>query len=285
MPKLALCLQGGGSRGCYVAGPLRILMDSGVWADGVFGTSFGSLMGCNYISKQAFRAEEETLFLCDDRRFFKPYRIFSQEKTMMDFDYLLNQVTHKELPFDYDVFSKNPCKFYAVATSCLDGKTTYLEKNDPDFFPNAIAASSALPLTTKPVVYHGIPLLDGGISCPSGFEKALEDGYEKILVLATREKGYRKGPLKPLQWRLVSRMYRDYPAFLECYSHNGEIYNAQMDKLDQLEKEGRIFVIYPSLPPKVKHSETDKKILQNLMDLGKKDASEVLPLLKTYLSK
>lgn len=285
MPKIALCLQGGGSRGTYVAGPLALLMEQGIWADAVWGTSCGSLMGLNYLSKQTHRAEEEAIFMCDDKEFFRPYRIFSKEKTMFNYDHLLNKVTHHELPFDYDVFSQNPCKFYAVSTSCLDGKAYYLEKNEADFIPDAIAASSALPLTTRPILYHGVPYLDGGVACPIAFERALEEGYDKIIVVATREKGYRKGEIKPLQLRLVSRMYHDYPAFLECYSRSSAIYNAEMEKMDTLEKEGRLFVIYPSEAPKVKHSETDKKILQNLMDLGKKDAQEALPFLKTYLSK
>ena len=133
--------------------------------------------------------------------------------------------------------------------------------------------------------YHGVPYLDGGVACPIAFEKALEEGYEKIIVIATREKGYRKSEIKPLQWRLVSRMYRDYPFFLECYSRSSAIYNAEMEKMAALEKAGRLFVLYPSEAPKVKHSEMDKKALQNLIDLGKKDAVEALPLLKTYLSK
>jgi len=285
MARIALCLQGGGSRGTYVAGPLALLMEKEIWADAVWGTSCGSLMGLNYLSKQTHRAEDETIFLCDDKEFFRPYRIFSKEKTMFNYDHLLNQVTHHELPFDYDVFDKNLCKFYAVSTSCLDGKAYYLEKSDLDFLPDAIAASSALPLTSKPVLYHGVPYLDGGVACPIAFEKALEEGYEKIIVIATREKGYRKSEIKPLQWRLVSRMYRDYPFFLECYSRSSAIYNAEMEKMAALEKAGRLFVLYPSEAPKVKHSEMDKKALQNLIDLGKKDAVEALPLLKTYLSK
>ena len=45
MARIALCLQGGGSRGTYVAGPLALLMEKEIWADAVWGTSCGSLMG------------------------------------------------------------------------------------------------------------------------------------------------------------------------------------------------------------------------------------------------
>ena len=80
-------------------------------------------------------------------------------------------------------------------------------------------------------------------------------------------------------------MYKDYPNFLKVYENSVDIYNSQMDSLDRLADEGKIFVIYPSRAPKVKHSETDKKILTDLMSMGRNDALEALPQLKTYLSK
>ena len=104
-------------------------------------------------------------------------------------------------------------------------------------------------------------------------------------MLATREKGFRKTHIKKSQLSLVNHMYKDYPNFLKVYENSVDIYNSQMDSLDRLADEGKIFVIYPSRAPKVKHSETDKKILTDLMSMGRNDALEALPQLKTYLSK
>jgi predicted patatin/cPLA2 family phospholipase len=39
------------------------------------------------------------------------------------------------LPFAFDVFAQNPCKFYVVATNCLTGKADFLEKNDAGLPP------------------------------------------------------------------------------------------------------------------------------------------------------
>ena len=65
MPKFALCLQGGGSRGTYCAGPIEVLMENDLWADFVIGTSCGGLMACNYVAKQPHRAIEQTLFMAE----------------------------------------------------------------------------------------------------------------------------------------------------------------------------------------------------------------------------
>lgn len=285
MAKIGLCIQGGGSRGTYAAGPLSVLMQNQIWADVVIGTSCGGLMGCNYVSKETDRAEKQTILMCDDKEFFRPFEIFSKKRTMFNYEHLVNEIGHGILPFAFDVFAKNPCKFLVVATNCLTGKADFLDKTMPGFLPTALAATGALPLTSEPVMFLGIPYLDGGIACPIGYEKALEEGCDKVIVIATRARGYRKGPIKHLTNRLVKRMYRDYPAFLDLYPQSPEVYNAQMDEMERLEKEGRLFVIYPSKAPKVSHAETDKKILIELMQLGKNDALEALPSLKSYLSK
>jgi Predicted esterase of the alpha-beta hydrolase superfamily len=285
MPKFALCLQGGGSRGTYCAGPIEVLMENDLWADFVIGTSCGGLMACNYVAKQPHRAIEQTLFMCDDKIFFRPFDIFSKKRTMFNYEHLVNEIGHNEIPFSFDVFAQNPCKFYVVSTNALTGEVAYIEKSEPHFLPDAVAASGALPLTTYPVMFGGIPYLDGGVVCPIGFNKASEEGYEKIVVLATREKGFRKTHIKKSQLSLVNHMYKDYPNFLKVYENSVDIYNSQMDSLDRLADEGKIFVIYPSRAPKVKHSETDKKILTDLMSMGRNDALEALPQLKTYLSK
>ena len=204
---------------------------------------------------------------------------------MFNYEHLVNEIGHNELPFAFDVFAQNPCKFYVVCTNCLTGEAAFIEKSEPNFLPDALAATGALPLTTKPVVFAGVPYLDGGIADPIAFAQAMEEGYEKVVVLATRPRGYRKGPLKKGQLSLVKRMYKDYLNFLKLYEKSIAIYNEQMEAMDRLFDEGKIFVIYPSQPLKVKHSETDKKVLTNLMNLGRNDALKALPQLKTYLSK
>ncbi|MCH3909618.1 MAG: patatin family protein [Bacilli bacterium] len=286
MSKIAVCIQGGGSRGLYSAEPLDLLNENGIVPTEVFGTSCGSIMGLNYVSGDLKRNRAMALILSSDKDYFNPFDIFSKKKTMFDYDHLIFELgKSKDLPFSFDKFASNPAKFYAVVSSCVDGKTHYLEKNEKSFLPGAIAASAALPLTSYPVYVDGVPYLDGGITCPIGYKKAMEDGCDKIIVIATRARGYRKGNMKTIQWRLVKRMYHDFPVWLKSYERNCEIYNEEMDELDKLVDEGKIFCLYPSIPPSVGHAEKDAEKLNVLMDQGKNDALSALPRLKEYLSK
>ncbi len=285
MGKLALCIQGGGSRGIYASAPLDLLMEEGIWADEVFGTSCGGLLACDYVSKDQGRNIKLALVMAKDKKFFDPFRIFSHTRTMFDYRHLVYEFPKEGLPFSFDVFAQNPCKLYVVCSNALTGGTDYLEKRSPSFLPDAIAASAALPLTSKPVEVEGVPYLDGGITCPIAFRKALEDGCDKVIVIATQAKGYRKGEIKGMEMRLVKRMYHAYPNWLAVYEKNHQVYNAQMDEMDRLAEEGKIFVIYPSEDPHVSHSERDVAKLQALIELGRKDALAQLSALKEYLSK
>lgn len=283
MSKFALCLQGGGSRGAYGSGALDVLMENGFWADEVIGTSAGALIGCNYISRDKGRSDNMMLKLMSDRHFFQPLNFF-RKGSIFDFHYMVYDVSEKGLSFDFVQFAKNPCRFYAVSTSCLTGEPRYFEKGDSEFW-NALASSASLPFTSKPVLVHGEPCLDGGVVCPIGFEKALEDAYGKVVVISTREKGFRKAKMKDSQFLLAKGMYHDYPVFLETYRRNDEIYNAQMERLDFLADSGGAFVLYPSVAPKVSRASKSKRKIQELIDLGKKDMETQLSFLKEYLSK
>jgi predicted patatin/cPLA2 family phospholipase len=283
--KLGICIQGGGSRGLYVANPLDILLQNGIDAEEVFGTSCGGLMGANYVSGDLGRNEKIALFIAKDRHYFRPLGILGKKRTMFDYPYLIYEVPKKGIPFSFDRFAKNPCKFYVVCSSCRTGGTLFYEKNQPDFLPTALAASAALPLTSNPVVYGSEPCLDGGVTCPIAFEKALEDGCDKVIVLATQVKGYRKKPLKKQEWDLVKRMYKNYPAWLAVYRRSIEIYNSQMAYMDLLGEEGKIAVLYPSKDLHISHSERNVGKLTALMELGRQDCLAALPQIKEYLSK
>ena len=58
-----------------------------------------------------------------------------------------------------------------------------------------------------------------------------------------------------------------------------------MDKIEQLEKEGKIFVFRPSRKVKMGRVEKDPEKLQEMYDLGISDATESIKKLNKYLSK
>lgn len=75
-------------------------------------------------------------------------------------------------------------------------------------------ASASLPLASVPVVLDGQPYLDGGCSCPIALNWALNEGFEKIVVITTRQKGFRKAMPGQRMVDLYDDFYSDKPLFL-----------------------------------------------------------------------
>ena len=53
-------------------------------------------------------------------------------------------------------------------------------------------ASSSMPFVAPVVKHEGRALLDGALLAPIPYQKALDAGYEKLIVVLTRNEGYRK---------------------------------------------------------------------------------------------
>ena len=118
--------------------------------------------------------------------------------------------------------ASNPARFVMVTTNCLTGKAEYLEeKQSAARVMDIVRASSSLPYVTKITHVDGVPMLDGGIADSLPVEYALSQRYERLVVVLTRNKGYRKYPL--LQKALQNR--------------NAE-YNRVMELIEKLEDEG-----------------------------------------------
>ncbi len=283
MSNFSLVVQGGGSRGSYAGGVLDTMMRNELWASEVYGTSAGALLACNYISKDLERCIKMIYEMPKNKKFVRPLNYF-KDGSIFDFRFLFEELPKKELPFNAEEFKQNPCKFYVVATNCLTGEAAYFSKDDSEFW-QALEASASLPLVSKPVFVHDIPYLDGGTACPIAFERPIKEGKEKIVVISTRTKGYRKRPLSKIEHHLAKRLYKAYPKWLVSYEKSVTTYNTLMDKMDSLADQGRIFVLYPSVPPKIGHAEKRKKKLEKIVNLGVKDALSSLPALKAYLSK
>lgn len=76
--------------------------------------------------------------------------------------------------------------------------------------------------------------LDGGVADSVPFERALEQGCDKVIVVLTRERGYEKhtdGGTK-----ISSALYRRYPNVVKDLKERPAKYNESMQKLFRLEK-------------------------------------------------
>lgn len=276
MQDLTLILEGGALRSVYTSGVLDVLMKYNVEANYVLGVSAGALTGMNYISKQPKRSANINIEYCDNPRYIGA-KALRKEKGLIGYDYLFNEISKKEYPFDYETFKFSEQKFISVITNCEKGITEYVEKNDcKENIFKVVQASSSMPLCSKMVEIGKNHYLDGAVTMPIPVGWAIDNKHKNILVVLTRDRNYRKPEVSNTMKRVYKRVYHKYPKLVEKLCTMPERYNKLKEHINDLEKQGRIMVIAPKVPVTVSRLEKDKEKLKKLYQDGVNDAEEYI---------
>lgn len=260
-----LVLEGGGLRGVFTCGVLDCFMDHGIRFPFAVGVSAGACNGLSYMSGQRGRAKSSNIDLMDKHHYIG-FKYLLTQRNIMDFKLLFEDFPERIIPYDYDAYFSNPARFVMVTTNCLTGKAEYFEeKSSSKRVMDIVRASSSLPFVSPISYVDGVPMLDGGIadSIPVGY--ALSQGYERLVVILTRNKGYRK---QNSEMRAAKVFYRKYPNLQKALSQRNAVYNQTMDLIERLEDEGRITVIRPIRPVEVGRMEKDTAKLTMLYQEG-----------------
>lgn len=280
--KFGIVMEGGGMRGLYTAGVIDVLMENDIYADSAIGVSAGAVFGCNYKSRQIGRVLRYNKKYCKDKR------LASVRNWITTGDVYSKEFGYNELPwkldiFDRDTYSKAPMHFTVVCTDLDTGKPVYHECPNGDVEDiEWMRASASIPVASRPVKLAGKKLLDGGVSDPIPVDWMLAQGYEKVVVVLTRDAQYRKSANPKLQLFLKLVLHK-YPAFLKDLEERHIHYNETLDKLASLEKEGRVHIIRPSQPVKAAMIERDENNLERIYQTGRKDMKMDLDKLTSYL--
>lgn len=282
MTEGALVLEGGSLRGVFTAGVLDVFMEQGIEMSYVNGVSAGSMSGMSYVSKQIGRTIKVDLDYVNDKRFLS-FRNLVEKRSIFNFDFLFGELSNTLVPFDYDTFYQSEQIFEVIATRCKTGKPEYFEKSKCDNFIDAVKASSSIPILSRMITVEGKKYLDGGCSMPVAYQRAIDLGYEKIVLVLTREPGYRKPPLDKWTKKGYERYFAPLPRFLKALEDVPDRYNRMQEEIDRLEKEGRIYVIRPDHHVTVQRTEQDKRKLEALYQEGRRLALEHMDSLKAYL--
>ena len=273
-----LVLEGGAFRGLYTQGVLDVLMLKGVMLSGVIGVSAGALSGVNYVSGQIGRSARINLTYRHDSRYVGAKAIIHSH-SFLDVGFLTEDRGILE-PLDEARFYRPEQRFAAVATSLLTGETAVFEKGRCRDIMAAVRASATMPYISPPVILDGVPYMDGGCSCKIPFEWAIRQGYEKILVVRTRDAAYRP---QERQSSAALRAYRRYPAFARKLADSRTEYIRECDEMDRLAAGGRLMQITPSRPVTVGRVEKDMEKLGELYWLGYRDCEERMEEIRAYL--
>lgn len=273
-----LVLEGGAFRGLYTQGFLDGMMQAGLNMSHVIGVSAGALSGINYVAGQIGRSARINLGFRHDDRYIGA-RALLHSGSVLDIGFLTED-RHVFEPLDEERFNRPGQTLIAVATNCLTGEPEYFEQGTCDDIALAVRASATMPYISPMVDIGGVPYLDGGCSCKIPYRWALDRGFGKIVVIRTRDAGFRKDDHVH---KTAFRVYRDHPAFARKLAMSNFDYNRQCDEIEQLHEEGALLRIAPSQPVEVSRLEPDVEKLGELYWLGWRDAANSLDDIIDYL--
>lgn len=267
-----LILEGGGMRGIYTAGVLDVFLDHGIDFDGVIGVSAGAIHGGTFVSRQRGRNLRYYKKYCTDKRFISINNLIKSGDIVGE-KFCYHTIPDELDPFDYDTFKKSPVRFYCGCSNIETGKAEYLPICDMKKDIEIVRASASLPYVSKPVIIKGIRYLDGGCTDSIPVEAFRKMGYKHNVVVLTRDKDYVKKPESAL---LPKLFYKKYPLFAKAITNRHKNYNETVERIEEFERQGEIFVIRPQKPLEIGRLEKDPQKLQEVYDIGIRDAEKSL---------
>ena len=281
--KTGLVLEGGAMRGMFTCGVLDVLMEHGIDFDGAAGVSAGAVFGCNFKSRQIGRPIRYNKKYCNDPRYCS-LRSLITTGDLYGADFCYRELPDKLDPFDRKAFAENPIQFYISATDIYTGKPLYHLCNDGgEEDLKWMRASASMPIVSRPVQVDDHILLDGGIADPVPYQFMSAHGYDRLLLILTQPKGYRKKQGLPLP--LLRILLPHAQGAAEAMACRYKVYNHQMEEIDQLEQTGSIFVIRPTQALGISRTEKDPAELERVYQLGRAEALRLLTSLQSFLCK
>ena len=280
--RTGLVLEGGGMRGMYTCGILDVLMENRIYLDGMVGVSAGIAFGCNYKSRQAGRALRYNVRFARDKRYSGVMSLLKTGNYYNAYFAYKLVPTHYDV-FDYNVFEDTPMECYAVCFDVNTGEGVYqrLDHVNDDFF-EWIRASASMPVVAQPVQVGGRLLLDGGLADSIPLEFMMNKGYDRNVVILTREDGYRKTAEHGM-W-LMKLLLRKYPKVIEALKHRPALYNQQLQVVREQERKGNAFVFRPLKPLDESRTTHDYKEMNRVYQQGREETLARLDDLKRFLA-
>ena len=266
--KTGLVLEGGALRTIFSAGVCDAFLDGGLpMPDYTIGVSAGIAYGVSYLSRQSRRNLKLVTTYANDSRYMSMRNLLDRRnRSYFGLKFAYETIPNQLLPFDYDTFEAYPGTVEAVVTNVNTGKAEYLPVPRRDAPNLVLEATCAIPLMFPVIEVDGQPYLDGGCADPIPWKRAFEVGCDRVVVILTRERDYRKD--SDGSFRMVKSTFRKSPEFVEAMRTRAERYNASREELFALEREGKVLVIAPEDTLGCSRTEKDLEVLRGLWQTG-----------------
>lgn len=270
-PNVALIFEGGGMRNSYTAACVDQLIAHNVSFGWVGGISAGATHSANFLSHDRWRATHSFVeFGADPRTGGVRSLLRGTGYFNAEYVFEIAGAPGEELPFDWETFVNEPTPLRIGATRADNGETVYWGREDfkdlKDFMLR-MRCSGTLPGLMPTPTIDGVDYVDGALGRSGGLavDAAMDDGFEKFLILRTRPRGFRRTP--PRSPRLIRRLLRSRPAVAEAMLTRYERYNHYAEVIEQLESDGKALVFYPD-DMRIQNTERNLQKLKQSFNAG-----------------
>ncbi|RJF40905.1 patatin family protein [Actinomyces sp. 2119] len=284
---VALVFEGGGMRGAYTAGLVRVMLEAGLSFPWVGGISAGASHTCNFVSRDTWRAREAFVGLTTQPQ-AGGWGSFARGQGYFNSEYIYERTSAPDepLPFDWETFASTSSTVRLGSFRCDTGEEVYWGLEDMPTMAHLlprVRASSSMPVLMPVTHVDGVPYLDGALGPTGGFatDAARADGYDKMLVVMTRPAGYRK-PERRLS-ALYRALLRRYPAAAEGVRRRPQRYNQTVADLEAMQREGRVYLFRPARMPVVNGDLRYHRVV-TAFEAGLAQARQELPAIEEFLA-
>lgn len=261
-----LVLEGGAFRGLFTAGVLDALLDIGADFKYVIGVSAGATNAYSYVSKQKGRNLEIMERFINHKRYVG-YGNLIRCRSIMDLDFVFDEIPNKYCIFDYDTFYKYTGKMLVGAFNIESGEVEYFDKDSLDDKNMILRASCAIPLMFPFAKINGKLYADGGLKDSIPIKKSIADGNKKNIIVLTRNEGYVKKQSRANEF--TYKLYKKkYPMLAEVLNNRYSEYNEQVKFCKELEKKGEAIIIRPTIKMDISRFERNKEKLKAIYKNG-----------------
>ena len=282
--KTGLVLEGGALRTIFSCGVLDAFLDAQLPLPDYFvGVSAGAAYGTSYLARQNRRNLKLITSYAGDKRYMGVGNLLNpKNRSYFGLKFAYDTIPNELVPFDYEAFQAYEGMAEAVVTNVATGEAEYHLIPRNERYNKTILASCSIPLMFPVVELEGGEYLDGGCADAIPWKHALEMGCDRVVVILTRERDYRKEPDGSM--RAIARTFKKNPAFVEAMTTRAQRYNENREELFQAEREGKVLVIAPEDTLGCSRTERDTEILRALWQQGYFAGRKLLPQIQEYWS-
>lgn len=283
--KTGIILEGGAMRSIYTAGIMDFYLDKNIHIPNMLAVSAGAYAGMNYVSNQRGRILDAVVKPMETERVLG-FRVLMKTGDFFNMDLLFNRIPREDCPFDFEAFQKSGKRFITSTTNCLTGECVYYDKfKDLDEFLKIIRVANSLPLLSRVGYIDDTPMMDGGMADAIPIQKALDEGWDKIIVVLSRDINYRKIPGGDSYDNFLTKLvYHKYKELLKTIKARPDYYNHSLDVVYELEQQGKAFVYRPE-GITLTNKESNPDVLRHYYQVGYEHAEARYDELMEFLNK